>query len=135
VPRVPCARHHFDPRHRCDRRERLAAEAERGHGFELIERPDLAGRVAREREGEVLACDPGAVVVHLHPPRAAFDERHAELARAGIEAVFDQLLEHRRRPLDHLAGRDLADEQLGQDAYRAHLRPTRSGRARRECRA
>ena len=30
---------------------------------------------------------------------------------AGVERVLDQLLDRRRRPLDHLAGGDAVDEQ------------------------
>ena len=37
---------------------------------------------------------------------------------AGIEAVFDQLLEHRRRAFDDLTGGDLVNELLGQYADR-----------------
>jgi hypothetical protein len=51
---------------------------------------------------------------------AALVERDGDRARAGVEAVLEQLLQHRCRPLDHLAGGDLADEQLGQDANGAH---------------
>ena len=33
--------------------------------------------------------------------------------RARVEGVFHQLLDHGRRPLDHLAGGDLTDECIG----------------------
>jgi hypothetical protein len=35
-------------------------------------------------------------------------------AAVGIQAVFQEFLEHRSWPFDHFAGGDLADEQLGQ---------------------
>ena len=38
---------------------------------------------------------------------------------AGVERVVDQLAHHRGRPLDHLAGGDLADQFVGQVADRA----------------
>src|SRR5205823_14586455 len=49
-------------------------------------------------------------------------ERHGDAARVRVEAVLEQLLEHRRGPLDHLAGGDLADQEIGQDANRWHAK-------------
>src|SRR3989442_9671485 len=37
-------------------------------------------------------------------------------------SVLEQLLEHRRGPLDHLAGGDLAHQEIGQDADRWHAK-------------
>ena len=51
---------------------------------------------------------------------AVFGLRKAHAFANGIESVLEQLLQHRRRPLDDFAGRDLADEQLGKDADRGH---------------
>ena len=44
--------------------------------------------------------------------------RTTMLARAGVDGVVEQLANHRRRPLDHLAGGDLADQLAGQLADR-----------------
>ena len=41
---------------------------------------------------------------------------HLDVARAGIEAVLDQLLDRRGRALDHLAGGDLIDELARENA-------------------
>ena len=38
-----------------------------------------------------------------------------EVARAGVERIFDQLLDRGGRPLDDFAGRNLAGHLLGQD--------------------
>ena len=46
------------------------------------------------------------------PPAAAVGE-HVDAARAGIERVLDQLLDHARRTLDHLAGGDAVDDGFG----------------------
>ena len=61
-------------------------------------------------------------------------EAHRHAGRAGVEAVLEQLLQHRGRPLDHLAGGDLAHQQLGQEADFANrpfalMRPARLRRA------
>ena len=50
------------------------------------------------------------------PPRRMI----TSIARARIDAVFDQLLHHRRGPFDHLARRHLAGESVGKKANAAH---------------
>ena len=81
-----------------------------------LERGDLAGGVARERERQLLARDAAAVVGDLDELRAAARELDGDLARAGVEAVFEQFLEGGGGALDDFAGGDLADQQFGQDA-------------------
>ncbi len=81
-------------------------------------RGDLAGRVARERQQQLVALDAAAVVAHAAQAHAALFDLDFDAARAGIDAVLDQLLEHGRRALDHLARGDLMDELFGQDADR-----------------
>jgi hypothetical protein len=66
----------------------------------------------RRGQGQVVGVDAVAVVDYpdqLRPPllRLQFDA-----ARRGIDAVLQQLLDHRGGPLDHLAGGDLIG-QLG----------------------
>jgi hypothetical protein len=76
--------------------------------------------VPREGERQVFPRDAFAIVLHLDALRAAFIERDRDGARARVEAVLEQLLQHRGGPLDHFARGDLAHEQLGQDADGAH---------------
>src|SRR5436853_4431217 len=83
---------------------------------------DLARGVARERKRQVVARDAGAVILHLDALRATLVQRHGNAARVRVEAVLEQLLEHRRGPLDHLAGGDLAHQEIGQDADRWHAK-------------
>ena len=103
-----------------DRGERLAAKAHGRDRLQVLEAADLAGGVARERERQLVARDAGAVVFHLDAAHAALVERHGDAGCPGVEAVLEQLLEHRGRPLDHFAGRDLRDEELRQHADGAH---------------
>src|SRR5205823_3322887 len=70
--------------------------------------------------GQLAGGDAAAVVFHLHAADAAFLERHGERSCTGVQAVLEQLLQHRGGTLDHFAGRDLADENLGQDANGGH---------------
>ena len=108
-----------------DRRDTEAIEASASPRNPIVATPsrssqagDLAGGVARERERQLLARDAGAVVLDLHALDAAGLEHHGDRLRAGVDAVLQQLLQHRGRALDHLARGDLADQQLRQDADR-----------------
>ena len=114
------ARGDAQPRHRADRGQRLAAKAERRHRLEILERADLAGRVARERERQFRAGDATAVVAHPDQADAAALDVDLDAARTRIEAVLHELLDHRGGPLDHLARGDLVDEFAGENTDR-HL--------------
>jgi hypothetical protein len=45
---------------------------------------------------------------------AAFFQPHGDLGGARVECVFQQFLDHGRRPFDHLAGGDLGNQLIGQ---------------------
>ena len=98
-------------------------------------RRDLAGRVPRQRERQLVALDAAAVVAHAAQARAALFDLDLDAARAGIDAVLDQLLEHGRRALDDLAGSDLVDELFGKDADRHDAAGRKREAARRIRRA
>jgi hypothetical protein len=55
------------------------------------------------------------------PPPAAIGE-HVDPARAGVDRVLDQLLDHARRAFDHFAGGDAVDELFGKLADGHELR-------------
>ena len=84
--------------------------------------------MARERERELVARDAAAVVAHAAKRDAAGLDLDLDAARAGVEAVLDQFLDHRRRPLDDLAGGDLVDELFGQDPDGHATAPRGGGR-------
>ena len=74
--------------------------------------------MALDAEREVVGVHAGAVVADADQrPPARFDRRF-DATRAGVERVLDQLLDRRRRPLDHLAGGDAVDEQRFETANR-----------------
>jgi hypothetical protein len=112
--RVGRARGERDGGHRGDRGQRLAAEAEGADVFEVGQRGDLRGGVARQRERQLLGRDAAAVVGDGDALDAAFLQPDGDLGGAGVERVFQQLLDHGRRPLDHLAGGDLRNELVRQ---------------------
>ena len=126
--RVGLARDDSHARHRGDARQRLAAEAERAHRLEVLDPRQLARRVPREREHQFVGRDAGSVVAHAAQCRTAALDLDLDGARARVEAVLDQFLDHGRRALDDLAGRDLVDQLLGEDPDRHRRGALRRGR-------
>ena len=118
---VAAARGQREAADRSDRRQGLAAETERGHRFQVVERGDLAGRVARHRQRQFVGRDAAAVVADADQAHAAFLQVDVDAARAGVERVLDQFLDHGRRAFDDLAGGDLVDEGVGKLADAARL--------------
>ena len=119
-PSPPLGGGQLDPRHRRDRGERLAAEAEGADALEVVEAGDLAGGVAVEGEQGVVAPHPRAVVGDDDPPLAAGLQLDPHRGGAGVEGVLHQLLDHRGGALHHLAGGDLADQVVGEEADAGH---------------
>ena len=76
--------------------------------------------MALEGQQGIVAQHAAAIVGDAdEPPPAAFDF-HADLGRAGIQGVFEQLFHHRRGPLHHLARRDFIGYLIGKNANAAH---------------
>ena len=94
--------------------QRLALKAHGAHGFQVGQAGDLTGGVALERGGQFGTLDAPAVVFHADEPHATGLQPHGDLRGPGVQRVVHQLAHHRSGPLDHLAGRDLADEFVGQ---------------------
>jgi len=81
--------------------------------------------MTRQRELRIGAAHARAVVADSNQALPAILDVDADRAGAGIECVLDQLLHHRRGPLDHLAGGDLVCDLGGQDRdRRRHGRDT-----------
>ena len=98
------------------------AEARDSHQVSLeLRLGELAGRVTREGEREVVGLDAFPVVTHTEELLATVLEVHRDLRGVSIEGVFDQLLEHAPRSFDDLTRRDPVDHVRGQDANHAHI--------------
>ena len=108
----------FEARHRGDGRQRFAAKPERGDGAEIVGSRDLAGGVARQRELELGGGNSAAVVANAREAHAARLDFDFDALRAGVEAVLNQLLDDGCRTLDDLAGSDLVDEVIVENADR-----------------
>jgi hypothetical protein len=105
---VVLARLELEPAHGRDTRQRLTAEAVRDDALEVGETRELARGVSLESARGVLRVHPDAVVGHHDARDAATLDLEVAARRLGVERVLDELLHHARRPLDHLARRDLA---------------------------
>ncbi len=114
------------PRHRADRGQSLAAEAERVDGQQVVAF-QLRGGVAVDAKRQIGARHALAVVGDADQPAAAAVGEHIDAGRAGIERVLDQFLDHARRPLDHFAGSDAIDDRFGQLADGHGKRLIRTG--------
>jgi hypothetical protein len=107
------ARRDRKPRHSADRGQCLAAEAERRDGDKILV-GKLRGGVPLNGEREVVTRHALAVVADADEPAAAAVGEDVDAARAGIECVLDEFLDHARRTLDHLAGGDAVDHCFGE---------------------
>ena len=105
-----------DPGDACDRRQGLAAKAQGGHLIDRVAR-QLGGGVALERERDLVGRHADAVVDHLDPADAALRQGDGDSRRAGVDRVFDQLLQRAGGSFHHFTGCDTIDEMLGQAAY------------------
>ena len=65
--------------------------------------------MALDREREVGGAHAAAVVGDADQREPAAAVTTSISPRAGVDRVLDQLLDHARRPLDHLAGGDAVD--------------------------
>ena len=114
VGRAPAARSAGDlePADRGDRRQRLAAKAERRDAKQIVA-GELGGGVALDREREFVGRHAVAVIGdrYQRPPAVVHD--HVDVPGAGVDGVLHQLLDHGGGALDHLARRDAVDDGLG----------------------
>jgi hypothetical protein len=87
--------------------------------LQLVQRRDLAGGMALERQRQLGGRDAAAVVLDDDAAHAAGHQLDEDIPGAGIQRVVHQLAHDRGRALDDLAGGDLADQLVGQFADRA----------------
>ncbi len=117
-----CAAGQRELRHRRHAGQRLAAEAHAGDALQVVERGDLAGGMAHQRQRQLFLGDAAAVVAHPRQLDAAAFQLHRDLRRTRIQAVLQQFLQGRSGAFDHFAGGDLVDEEVGKELDRGHRR-------------
>ena len=98
----------------------FSAKPERGDGFELIQRVDLAGGVAVQCQRQIVRQHAATVVCHPDQADAATGQFDLDGPGAGIQAVFQQFFQGRGRPFDHFTGSNLVDQVVRQALDSAH---------------
>ena len=98
--------------HLGDRRQRLAAKPERPDPEQVVGLGQLAGGVRLKRQNQIIGGHPQPVVGDPDQVFAPALDRQVDPRGPGVDRVFEQLLDHARRPLDNLAGGDLIDDRL-----------------------
>ena len=76
--------------------------------------------MALEGEQRIIAHHAAAVVGDADELAAAAFDLDADAGGAGIERVFEQLLDHGRGAIDHFAGGDLVGDLVGECVDAAH---------------
>ncbi|MCY1428376.1 hypothetical protein D9M71_442580 [compost metagenome] len=97
-------------RHRTDRGQGLATEAQAQYPFKVFQLADLAGGVTGQGQRQVVSRNTAAIVPHLQQFDAALLDFDIDAPGTGVQAVFQQFLGYRRRPLDNLAGGNLVGQ-------------------------
>ena len=99
----------------------LRAEVARAAGVPLDAPVEVDGDTGLGGPLAVSDLVTGAVAAQLVAARLlAGDQSLRDPRSAGVDRVFDKLLERRRRPFDHLARSDAVDQILGQAADLRH---------------
>src|SRR5215218_808985 len=68
----------------------------------------------------VVTVHPATVINHPDERHPAASDDHLDLARAGVDAVFHQLLHDGGRPFHHFACGHLTGDDFGQEANATH---------------
>ena len=97
-------------RYRGDAGQGLAAKTHAADLFEILQRGDLAGGMARQCELQLTGRYTDPVVSDADAPLAALLDIHLDGRRPGVDTVFQQLLDDGGRPFDDLARGYLVDE-------------------------
>ena len=123
---VPRLQH--QPRYRRNRGQSLAPKSQGSNGKQIIRGAQLGSRVTLESQQRVIVVHAAAVIGHPNQPLSARFRLDPNRPRPGVNRVFQQLFHHRRRPLHHLARRNLVRHVFGKYADSAHqLCPTEGG--------
>eukprot|EP01132_Coremiostelium_polycephalum_P021754 gene21753-biopygen12238 len=96
--------------HGADGGQGLTTKPEAHHPLQVFHVTNLAGGVTGQGQRQVIGGNPAAVVAHSQQLDAALLNIDINAPGAGVDTVFQQLLDHRRWPLDHLTRRDLVGE-------------------------
>ena len=95
----------------------LSAKAQKADVEQVVGRK-FRRRVPLDRERQVVRRHAVPVIGDADQFLAALGQHDLDTGRPGIERVFDQFLNHARRPFDHFAGGDAVGQSFGETADR-----------------
>ena len=101
-------------RHGRNRGQGLASKTQSGQAFKVGCRSQLGRGVPFEGQQSIVMVHAGTVVLDVDEITTARSEANVNTGGPGIDGVLNQLLDHRGRSLNHLPGRNLVDESIGQ---------------------
>ena len=96
--------------HGTDTGQGLAAKAQGGHPFQVIQIMDFTGGMACDGQRQIVFFHPRAIVPNPDQLDATLLHFHIQAPGAGIQAVFQQFFDDGRRALHHFTGSDLVGE-------------------------
>ena len=81
--------------------------------MQIIQRRDLAGGMAHQGQRQFILGDAPTVVAYTQELDTAALQLYRDVRRTCVEAILQQFLQGCSRTLDHFAGGDLVDEEIG----------------------
>ena len=123
----PCARGFFPgagdqlyPGNGRDRGQGFSAKAQGGNREQIVARAQLGGSVPFERQQRIIAHHAAAIIGNAYELASSALHADHDAGGAGVEGILQQLFDHRRRPVNYFAGRDLIGHLVGQYVDTAH---------------
>jgi hypothetical protein len=113
---VHMARQAGDLAHGGNAGQGLPAKAQRANVIQVVRTGQLAGGVMSKGKPDFSSGNAAAVIGDSDQAPAAIEAFHADIGGVGVNGVLHQLLDHRRRSLNHLTGCDAHDQRIGQNA-------------------
>lgn len=103
--------------HRTDRSQRLAPKAQAHHPLKVFEVADLAGSVSRQRQRQVVTGNTAAVITHPQQLDPGLLDVNINALGTRVEAVFQQLFNHRGRAFNHFTRGNLVSQPRAKQFY------------------
>ena len=92
----------------------LATKTMGPHHLKVLQASNLAGGVAHHGERQVVFIDALPIVGNSNSTDTPFFEGNGNTAGLCIDCVLEQFFDHRCRPFNDFASRNLADQRIGQ---------------------
>ena len=105
-------REHSKAGNGCDRRQCFATKPQSSDGRQITGSLYFTGRMTEDSQFRILHAHALAIIGNPHKTGAAGHNLHFDTSRTGVHCIFNQLLDHRCRPLYHLTGSNFIDGSI-----------------------